>query len=303
LAVERRVLASADPVLVTGGSGFIAAALIQALAPTWNVRASQRREATAPHEFVVGDMGEGADWRAALDGVGTVIHLAGPPNSYFPEDVLQRAIVGGAEELTAQAAAAGVRRFIFISSMKACADFSEHGPLSEDDAPRPLDAYGRAKLEAERIVLARTELQPIVLRPPLVYAANAKGNLSKFLKRLNTSAPLPFGGVKNKRSVIALSSLINAIATVLKHDGAPVGVFHVADEPSVSTAEMASLLRQGMGKAPRLFAMPGFDVLGPPPLVRSLEVDARRFRQTFDWSGLDAHAGLIACGKAWRAAH
>lgn len=295
--------ASADPVLVTGGTGFIAAALIQTLTPTWNVRVSQRREARGPHDYVVGDMGAGADWRHALDGVATVIHLAGPSNSYFPDDVLQRGIVGGAEELVEQAVAAGVRRFVFVSSMKACADSSEGPALSEADEPRPSDAYGRSKLQAEHIVLERAALDPIVLRPPLVYAASAKGNLSKFLTRLDSPAPLPFGGVNNRRSLVALPSLIGAIIAVLQHESQPVGVFHVADDPAVSTPEMASLLREGMGRPARLFAMPGFETFGPPPLVRSLAVDASRFRHAFNYRGMDTREGLIACGKAWRDAH
>jgi nucleoside-diphosphate-sugar epimerase len=302
VALERFVRAL-DPVLVTGGTGFIAGALIQALAPTWNVRVSQRREAKGPGEFVVGEMGRGADWRRALDGVGTVIHLAGPSNSYFPDEELQRGIVGGMEELAAQAATAGVRRFVFISSMKACAEQSEGAPLGEAYAPHPENAYGRAKLEAERIVLEPATLAPIVLRPPLVYAASAKGNLSRFLSRLDSPAPLPFGGVDNRRSLIALSSLVDAIMTVLKHDGAPTGLFHVADEPAVSTADMATLLRQGMGRPARLFALPGFDKIGPPPLVRSLAVDATRFRETFNFAGADTREGLVACGRAWRDAH
>jgi nucleoside-diphosphate-sugar epimerase len=202
-----------------------------------------------------------------------------------------------------QATAAGVRRFIFVSSMKACADSSDGPALREDDDPRPSNAYGRAKLEAEGIVLDREALNPIVLRPPLVYAATAKGNLSKFLNRLDTPAPLPFGGVKNRRSLIALSSLIDAIIAVLRHESEPVGLFHIADEPAVSTPEMATLLRQGMGRPSRLFALPGFESLGPPPLVRSLAVDASRFRATFRYAGVNTREGLVACGKAWRAAH
>jgi nucleoside-diphosphate-sugar epimerase len=297
------VRASADPVLVTGGTGFIAAALIQALAPTWNVRASQRREAYGPQDYIVGDMGAGADWSRALDGVSAVVHLGGPSYSHLPDHVLQRGIVGGTQELVEQATVTGVRRFIFVSSMKACADSSEGPALREDDEPRPSGAYGRAKLEAERIVLERAVLQPIVLRPPLVYAATAKGNLSKFLNGLDTPAPLPFGGVKNRRSLIALPSLIDAIIAVLRHESEPVGVFHVADEPAVSTPEMAALLRQGMGRPSRLFAVPGFGAFGPPPLVRSLAVDASRFRKTFSYAGVDTREGLVSCGKAWRDAH
>lgn len=294
---------SADPVLITGGTGFIASALIQALGSTWNVRVSQRREAQGPQDYAVGEMGAGADWRRALDGVSTVIHLAGPSNSYFPADEIRRGIVGGTQELVDQAAAAGVRRFIYVSSMKACADSSEGPPLGEDDEPRPSDAYGRSKLEAEGIVLERAALTPIVLRPPLVYAANAKGNLSKFLARLDTPAPLPFGGVKNRRSLIALPSLVDAIIAVLRHESEPVGVFHVADEPAVSTPEMATLLRQGMGLPSRLFTMPGFEAVGPPPLVRSLAVDGGKFRETFKYAGVDTRAGLVACGQAWRDTH
>ena len=295
--------ASTDPVLVTGGSGFIAAALIQALGPRWNVRASQRRAARFPHEFVVGEMGRGADWRRALEGVDTVIHLAGPSNSHLAEEVLQRGIVGGTEELVEQAAAAGARRLIFVSSIKACAGMSEGAALREDEQPRPEGVYGRAKLEAERIVLAREALAPIVLRPPLVYAASAKGNLSKFMRRLDSAAPLPFGGVKNRRSLIAPQSLVGAIVAALQHERAPTGVFHVADEPAVSTAEMATLLREGMGRPARLFTLPGFEAFGPPPLVHSLEVDATHFRATFAYTGVDTRAGLVACGQAWRAAH
>ncbi len=294
---------SAETVLITGGSGFIAAALIPALAPKWNVRASQRRTAKALTELVVGELGEGADWARALDGADIVVHLAGPSNSYFPDETIRRGIIGGTEELVRAAEAAAVKRFIFVSSMKACAGSSEGAALNEDDAPRPEDAYGRAKLEAERIVLGHAALAPIVLRPPLVYAANAKGNLAKFLRRLDSQAPLPFAGLTNRRSLIALPSFIDAIVAVLAHPDTPTGVFHVADDPPVSTGEMASLLRRGMGRPARLFAMPGFAALGPPPLVRSLEVDARRFRAVFAYPGIDTRAGLVACGQAWRAAH
>jgi len=295
------VRGSEESVLVTGGSGFIAAALIAALRTEWNVRSSQRRRGSG--DLVVGALGHGADWRRALEGVATVIHLAGPSSASAPHDAIRRAIVSGTRELVEQATSAGVRRVIFVSSIKACAEESKGTPLREEDEPRPADVYGRAKLQAERIVLARAPLAPVVLRPPLVYAANAKGNFARFLRQLDTDLPLPFAGIENRRSLISLSSLVNAIVAVMRNESAPAGVFHLADEPAVSTTEMATLLRKGMGRPARLFHVPGFDKFGPPPLVRSLEVDSSRFCAAFDFAGSDTREGLVACGRAWREKH
>lgn len=295
--------ASADPLLITGGSGFIATALIAALAPTWNLRVSGRGNDRNDRAFAVGELGRGADWARALDGAVTVVHLAGPAHAALPKDVIRRGIADGTAELVEEAARAGVRRFIYVSSIKAAADVTEGKPVSEDDAPRPADVYGRAKLEAEQIVMSRTALAPVVLRPPLVYAPHAKGNFAKLLRWLDTDMPLPFAGVHNRRSLIALSSCVDAIAAVLGHENAPSGVFHLADEPALSTAELAALLRRGMGRSARLFALPGFAALGPAPLVRSLEVDASRFRAAFGHAGLDTREALVACGRAWRESH
>lgn len=299
-ALERVVRASAGPVLITGGSGFVATALIAALAPAGNVRVSRRRDARAEREIAVGELGRGADWRRALEGVDSVVHLAGPAHAALPEEVIRRGVVGGTAELVEQAAGTGVRRFIYMSSIKACAEDSTGAPLNEDDPPRPRDAYGRAKLEAEQIVLERRSLAPIVLRPPLVYAPHAKANFARLMRWCDTDLPLPFAGIHSRRSLIALSSLVDAIVAVMRKEDAPTGVFHLADEPAVSIAEMVTLLRQGMGRPARLFALPAFTAIAPPALVHSLEVDGARFRAAFGHAGVDTREGLVACGRAWR---
>ena len=113
------------------------------------------------------------DWRAALEGVSRVVHLAGPAHALFDDNVLRAAIPGAAAALAAQAKAAGVRRFVFLSSIKAAAARTFDHKVSECDPPAPEDSYGRAKLHAERALMAHGALNPIVLRPPLVHAPDA----------------------------------------------------------------------------------------------------------------------------------
>ncbi len=291
---------AAPCVLVTGASGFIGSALAPALASSFRVRTAHRApEHLHEQAFAVGDLTADTDWRAALEGADAVVHLAGPAHARFDRDALRRAVVDGSAALVRQAADAGVRRFVFVSSIHASAKRTHGTPLAESIAPQPGDAYGEAKLAAEAVVMARTELNPIVLRPPLVFSPDAKGKFGQLLRLLDSDMPLPLGGVANRRNLISLTSLNAAIAAVLN---APPksGVFHVCDEPAVSTTDIASLLRQGMGRARRLFTAPGFSALAPRALVESLEVDASQFRGVFGNTGVNVRDALIACGRDWK---
>jgi UDP-glucose 4-epimerase len=245
-------------------------------------------------------LGRYTDWRAALDGVTAVVHLAGPAHVATRPDDLRKAIVEGTAALVAQAQSAGVKRFIYVSSIRACAAQSA-AALTERAQPCPAEPYGRAKLEAERIVLDRHGMGPVVIRPPFVVGPKPKGNLAALLRLLDTPAPLPFGGLKNKRNVVSLVSLTRAIETLLAPEHASAaGVFHIADHPALSTSEIATLLRQGMGRAPRLFALPGFELLAPRPLVESLMIDDSRLRSAIGFKGEDSREALLGCAQAWK---
>lgn len=292
-------------ILVTGASGFVGADLVEAFAAGGaRVRAAFRKApgplARSNQSIIVGELGPDTDWAPALDGVTGIVHLAGPAHAKHADVALRRAIVDGTASLAAQAVRAGVERFVFVSSIKAAAARTEGAPVSERTAPAPEDAYGRAKLEAEQAILAHASLRPVVLRPPLVVAAHAKGNFARLLRLADTSLPLPLGGLSNKRNLVSLASLIEAIGLAVRASADVSGVFHVADEPALSASEIVAALRIGMGRPTRLF--PGARALLPRALSESLEVDAQAFRAATGWVGADARAALVASGAAWRRA-
>lgn len=265
------------------------------------VRAACRTPSLAPEgaeAVAIGSIDGATDWRRALEGVTRVVHLAGPAHKRADAAAYQREINDATEALAAQAEAAGVSRFVYMSSIKAAAE--QGGPLRETDPPRPQTAYGAAKLEAERVVLARAALSPIVLRPPLVFAPHAKANFALLLKLAASPLPLPFAGLGNQRSLISLPSLVSAVGAALDRPEVQ-GVFFVADQPALSAAEMIAQLRAGMGRTPALFAAP-IEALAPRALRESLVADDSAFRAAFSFAlREDARALLRACGAAWAA--
>jgi len=290
----------APSVLLTGATGFVGSFLAASLRAACSVRTAGRSVPAGGYAHVtVAAFGRESDWRRALDGIDAVVHCAGPAHAKHGEAELRRAIVDASAALAAQAARAGVRRFVYVSSIRACVSVTHGAAVSEEEPARPDDAYGRAKLEAEKAILAEATIQPIALRPPLVIGPGAKGNLGALLRALDTPLPLPFAGIDNKRNVISLPSLAEAVRLALEPANPATGVFHAADQPALSTPQMAALLREGMGRPRRLFAAPAFKALAPRPLVQSLEVDDSRLRATFGYRGQDAREALVACGRAW----
>jgi UDP-glucose 4-epimerase len=237
--------------------------------------------------------------RRLLDGVDAVAHLAGPAHANTPAAVLHHAIVEASAKLAEQAAESGVRRFVYMSSIKAAADRTV-APIAETPTPRPQTPYGLAKLAAEEAVAERFP-GAVVLRPPLVHGPGVKGNLDRLMRLLDSGLPLPLAGFRNRRSLISLASLCTASLKALTNRDGPGGVFHVCDHPAVSTSEVAALLRQGMGRPMRLFQFPGIASLAPPTLSENLEVDDARFRAAYDFSGADTKAELVNTGRSWRA--
>ncbi|MBL8531482.1 MAG: NAD-dependent epimerase/dehydratase family protein [Hyphomonadaceae bacterium] len=291
-------------VLVTGASGFIGAALARDLrAAGVNVRTAARCALPGDHA-IMDDLTRPAAWRAALTGVSAVVHLAGPAHAR-PSAEGERAITEGAAVLARTAEEAGVTRVIYISSAHAAAKRTGVQPISECDAPAPHDPYGRAKLAAEQTLLAHAALNPIALRPPLVFAPDAKANFALLLRLAASPLPLPLAGVSNARSLISRESVIAAVRAVLVAPGRAGGVFFIADRPALSTSGIIAALRRGLGRAPLLFPAGPLLAFAPAPLRQSLAVDDSAFRAAFGYGArahADTRADLEACARAWKAA-
>lgn len=288
--------------LVTGASGFVGQAVVAALVGAGErVRVAYRspaQQSAATEAIEIGTINGETDWGRALEGVTRVVHLAGPAHRRAGDAEYRREIVDATAALAAQAEAAGVERFLYMSSIKAGAE--QGGPLRESDAPRPQGSYAAAKLEAERAVLARTALSPVVLRPPLVFAPNAKANFALLLKLAASPLSLPLAGIRNQRSLISLQSLVSAVRVALERPQAQ-GVFYVADGPALSTPQIVASLREGMGRKAGLFSAP-VAALAPRALSETLVVDDSAFRAAFAFAPPeDACALLRACGAAWAA--
>lgn len=292
-------------VLITGASGFIGSALIAALARDGApVRGGYRRmphAASAWDCVAVGTVSGATDWGPALSGVSMVVHCAGPAHARFSEWALQQQIAEATESLAAQAEALGISRFVHLSSIKAaCGSTGLGTAIDETASPQPPDAYGRAKLAAEQAVLARPALNPVVLRPPLVIAANAKANFARLLQLAASGLPLPLAGITNQRSLLSLQSLVGAVTTVLSRPDGPSGLFHLADRPPLSTPAILNALCEGLGRRATLFDGP--HALLPAALTESLAVDDGRFRAAYGeaWAR-DACEAVVACGAAYGA--
>jgi nucleoside-diphosphate-sugar epimerase len=247
-------------VLVTGASGFIGRRMAAALARDgWQVVAAARDPSAISWPIepaVMPDLAEPADWRRLLDGITHVVHLAGIAHApgHLADAVYARINAEAVGEL-AQAANGKVERFLLMSSVRAQAGLSSDRPLTEADAPAPTDPYGRAKLEAERL-LAASGVAFTVLRPAVVYGKGVKGNIAALATLARTPMPLPFAGLANRRSLLALDNLIAAVKLALKVEEAANQTFLVADAEPISVADLVAAMREGLGRPPHLVKVP-----------------------------------------------
>jgi nucleoside-diphosphate-sugar epimerase len=285
-------------ILVTGATGFVGGAfVVRLLAEHRPFRAAVRHPAGLPDEVLIADIGPDTDWRAALDGIDTVVHLAGRAHVLNKEpDALaafRRVNAAGTARLAAQARNAGVRRFILISSVKAAGESSGERLLVETDPPHPTTPYGLSKLEGEQAVLAAAGgMETVILRPPLVYGPGVRANFLALLKLIDDEIPLPFASVCNRRSIIALDNLLDAIITSIDMP-CLAGVFYVADGLPLSTPVLIRQLAKELGKPARLFAFPPRLLKGAAmlagradaadSLLGSLAVDTNRFFAAANW--------------------
>lgn len=263
---------NAPLIALTGATGFIGQHLLSELPKRgYRVRVLLRRPSEVPAgaaSAVIGDIASPHNMSAALRDVDMVIHSAGLAHAMSgrPEDDYRSINTDATVKLAQAAERAGVKRFVFLSSIRAQSGPSAKGVLTEDMTPEPTDAYGRSKLEAER-GLAELGLDWVALRPVLVYGPGVKGNMAALLSLAQLSWPLPLGGLRAKRSLLSLDNLAAAVDTLLKADGPLRRPFIVADPEPVTIPEMVAALREGFGRGPGLIPVPGFVLKGAAALA------------------------------------
>lgn len=306
-------------VLVTGANGFIGAALVRYLNATGRAsRAAVRRQALAgstlpaDQEIVaVGDLGPDTDWRAALAGVTTVVHTAArahvlQENATNPLALFRVVNVAATLRLARQAAAVGVQRLVFLSSIGVLGVTSGSRPFTATTPPAPYTPYALSKWEAEdglRTLASETGMEVVILRPPLVYGPGARGNFARLVMALRRGLPLPLAGIDNRRSLLALDNLIDLVACCMDHPTAAGQTFLAADGEDLSTTEMVVRLGRAMGRRPRLFMLPeglmrSFARMAGQPglahaLLDSLQIDIASTRKALHWRPvIDVDSGL-----------
>lgn len=252
---------SGGRVLLTGASGFVGRHLLHDLAARgYRVRTAGRGSVAAVpgvEHVQIGDLGAPIDWRPILEGVDHIVHGAGLAHADgdIPEERYRAVNTDATLALARAAQAAGVRRFVFLSSIRAQSGPVADRPLGEIDPPAPTDAYGRSKLAAE-CGLAELDLDWIALRPVLVYGPGVKANMAALVKLARLPVPLPLGALSAKRSLLAIENLAEAVAFALSEACPPRRAYIVADPEPLSVAQMLAAMRAGLGRGPGLIAIP-----------------------------------------------
>ena len=289
-------------ILVTGATGFVGRAVLARLAASgYATMPAVRSSAGLPEEQLIGELDSDTNWTVALNGVDAVVHLAARVHvmhdgENFPHEAFHRVNALGTVRLAEQAAAAGVKRLVFLSSIKVNGEGSPV-PYRETDIPAPQDPYAISKWEAEQglhDIAARTGLEVVILRPPLVYGAGVKANFRRLMEAVRKGIPLPFGSIENSRSLLYLGNLVDAIRACIEHPAAANKTYLISDGEDVSTPDLVRRLARAMNRPARLLPVPpallsaAGTLLGKRDqvarLLGSLTLDSSAIRRDLGWT-------------------
>lgn len=288
-------------VLVTGATGFVGRAVCLRLAKAGiPVRPAGRAE--------IGDLAQPIDWAPHLDGATAVVHLAARvhvmrDDAADPLAAFRRINRDATALLAAAATQAGVSRFVFMSSVKAMGE-GRDAPYTAADTPAPADPYGISKWEAEKALkgIALGRMDAVVLRPPLVYGPRVGGNFHTLLRSVDRGVPLPFGAVRNRRSLISVGNLADAVAWALQ---APPGTYLPSDRRDLSTPVLIRAVAAALGRPARLIAVPPAWLRAAGTLLgRRAAIDRLLGSLTVDgalpgWTPAETPAEALAATAAW----
>jgi nucleoside-diphosphate-sugar epimerase len=255
-------------VLVTGATGFIGSMLCEALARSgYRVRGALRSDRSMPgalaEKVIVGEINVTTDWTQALQGVDAVIHTAARAHALHAgraaADLYSATNARGTQRLASAAAQANVRRFVFLSSVKVNGEETRARAYTSLDTPQPQDDYALSKWHAEQslvAVAARSGMEAVVVRAPLVYGPRVRANFLRLLHWVERGWPLPLGAVRNTRSLVSIWNLCDFLLQVLKHPNASGATWMVSDGEDLSTPDLIRRVSTAMGRRARLFSMP-----------------------------------------------
>ena len=294
-------------ILITGASGFLGSFIVQVLKNTsnFNISVSVRTPVFFENSIdthVTGNISSETDWSNALHGKDVVIHTAG--RVHLEKDLLSNPLteyrkvnVDGTVRLANQASDAGVKRFIFLSSIKVNGEITKEGiPFSAFDAPAPVDDYAMSKNEAEQALFAfkdKSKMEIVVIRPPLIYGYGVKGNFSGLIKLISYGIPLPLEGINNRRSFVGLDNLVDLIIKCIEHPAVANKVIFASDGNDISTSQLIRELGYAMDRPVRLFPVPSALLYWSASLVgrrlmaqrllASLQVDISETQKLLNW--------------------
>ena len=296
-------------ILGTGATGFVGGALVRRLATTPSLNgvvASVRCKAEClpqgVEQITKGDLLPTTDWSSVLQGISVVVHCAArahvmQDDANDPLQAYREVNVYGTLNLARQAADVGVRRFVFVSTIKVNGEATHPGqPFTADDVPRPIDPYGVSKMEAEqglREMEAQTDMEVVIIRSPLVYGPGVKANFATMIRWVTRDVPLPLGAIHNARSMVGLDNLVDLLIICSKHPAAAGQTFLVSDGEDVSTTALLRRTAQAMEKKIFLLPVPAFvlewaaALLGKRAVAQrlcgSLQLDIAKTRQLLGW--------------------